>query len=304
MRLIFLGTPEFAIPTLAALLDAEHDVAVVYTQPPRPSGRGQRPRPSPVQCFAEARGIPVRTPTSLKSAEAQRAFAAVGADAAVVAAYGLILPHAILQAPRFGCLNVHPSLLPRWRGAAPIQRAILAGDRETGVTIMLVDEGLDSGPILLSRRVPITPTSTAAELHDRLAEIGGQLMVEALAGLAAGTLTPVSQREEAASYAAKLRPDEGELDWQRPAAELDRAVRALNPWPGTWFKHAGERIKVLAAELAAASGPPGTVLDDRLTVACGEGALRLTRLQRAGKAALRAEAFLRGYPIPPGSRLE
>ncbi len=298
-----MGSAEFAVPTLAAVLEAGHDVVSVYCQPPRPAGRGHRPRPSPVHAFAMERGLAVRTPATLRSADEQHAFAALAADAAVVAAYGLILPKAVLAAPRSGCFNVHASLLPRWRGAAPIQRAILAGDAETGVTIMQMDEGLDTGPILLSRRVPITQRTTAAELQDTLARIGAELMVSALDRIAAGTLEPVPQPETGATYAAKLGRDEGKLDWSQPAVALERQVRALNPWPGIWLEHDGERILVLEAEIAEGGGEPGTVLDDRLAVACGEGALRLVRVQRAGRAAMAAEAFLRGRPLPPGTRL-
>ncbi|TVR99967.1 MAG: methionyl-tRNA formyltransferase [Rhodospirillales bacterium] len=308
LRLVFLGTPAFAVPTLAALVDSAHDVLAVYAQPPRPAGRGQREQPSPVQAFAEARHLPVRTPRTLRAADAQRDFDALGADAAVVAAYGLILPQPVLDTPRLGCFNVHASLLPRWRGAAPIQRALLAGDAETGVTIMQVDAGLDTGPILMQEAVPITATTTAAELHDTLAALGARMMIEALQAVAAGRLSPRPQPAAGATYAAKLQRDEGRLDWSRPAQDLERAVRALNPWPGTWFEHGGERVRVLAATLAtldreAGSVPPGTVIDDRLTVACGAGGLRCLRLQRPGRAPLETEAFLRGYPLPPGSRL-
>ena len=305
MRLIFMGSPDFAVPTLAALLDAGHQIACVYSQPPRPAGRGQRQRKAPVHAFAETRGLAVRTPAKLKDPAEHLAFAALGADAAVVAAYGLILPVPILQAPVLGCINVHASLLPRWRGAAPIQRAILAGDAETGVTIMGVEKGLDAGPIILAGRLPITATTTATELHDGLSQLGAGLMVEALDGLASGRLVPTPQPEDGVTHAAKLGPDEGRLDWRRPAVELERAVRALNPWPGTWFDHDGGRIKVLAAEFAAEFGAaePGTVLDDFLAVACGAGALRPTRLQRPGKAPSDSAAFLRGYPISKGTRL-
>jgi methionyl-tRNA formyltransferase len=305
LRLAFMGTPDFAVPILTALLEAGHEIATVYCQPPRPSGRGHRTQPSPVQEFAAARGLPVRHPVSLRTPEAQAEFAALDPDAAVVAAYGLILPKPILAAPRLGCVNVHASLLPRWRGAAPIQRAILAGDAVTGVTIMQMDAGLDTGAMLLAESVPIGPDTTAGTLHDTLAALGSRLVVEALAGLAAGTLRPRKQPEAGVTYAAKLRRDEGRLDWRRPAVELERAVRALNPWPGTWFELAGERIKVLAAELAPESGgaTPGAVLDDRLVIACAEGALRPTLLQRAGRGAVDTEAFLRGFPVRAGDIL-
>ena len=309
LRLAFMGSPEFALPSLRALEAAGHEIAAVYTQPPRPAGRGQRERPCPVQAYAEARGWALHTPKTLKDGSASQAFAALGLDAAVVVAYGLILPKAVLVAPRLGCVNLHASLLPRWRGAAPIQRAILAGDAETGVTIMAVDEGLDTGPILLREAVPIAATATAADLHDRLAELGARLMVAALDGLAAGHIKARPQPAEGVTYAAKLKPGEGHLDWRRPAAELERAVRAFSPWPGASFEapgsRTGARVKVLAAEVVAGAPgtEPGTVIDARLTVACGEGALRLTRVQRAGKAALDADALLRGFPVAAGTRL-
>ncbi len=303
LRLVFMGSPDFALSVLGALIDAGHDIACVYAQPPRPAGRGQKEQPCPVHAFAQARGLPVRTPRTLKTAEAQDEFATLGADAAVVAAYGLILPRKVLEAPRLGCLNVHASLLPRWRGAAPIQRAILAGDAETGVTIMQMDEGLDTGPMLLSGRVPITPETTAASLHDALAELGAKLIVGALGALARGGLTAVPQPTEGVTLAPKLDRGEGRLDWRCEAVHLERAVRAFHPWPGAWFEHAGERVKVLAAEAVERGGEPGTVLDDRLTVACGAGALRLLRIQKAGKAAMDAAAFLRGNPVPAGTRL-
>lgn len=312
-----MGSPAFALPALRALLDAGHEVACVYTQPPRPAGRGHRLQRAPVHVLAEAEGLPVRTPASLKPPQEQDAFAALGVDAAIVAAYGLILPRPVLAATRFGCINIHSSLLPRWRGAAPIQRAILAGDSETGVTIMQMDEGLDTGPILLQSRVPITAETTATMLHDSLAALGAQLIVPALDGIAAGTLTATPQPSEGASYAAKLERGEGNLDWTRPAVALERAVRALNPWPGTYLQHRGERIKVLSAAVVDGSAAadretgPGVVLKGAgssisghaLTVACGEGALALVRLQRPGRAPVEAAEFLRGYPLTAGSRL-
>jgi methionyl-tRNA formyltransferase len=305
LRLAFMGTPDFAVPILAALIEAEHEIAAVYCQPPRPSGRGHRTQPSPVQEFAAARGLAVRHPVSLRTPEAQAELAALTLDAAVVAAYGLILPKPILMAPRLRCINVHASLLPRWRGAAPIQRAILAGDAVTGVTIMQMDEGLDTGAMLLAESVPIGPKTTAGALHDTLATLGSRLVVEALDRLAAGTLPPRPQPDEGVTYAAKLRREEGRLDWRRQAIELERAVRALNPWPGTWLEIAGERIKVLAAELAPgnAGAAPGTVRDDRLAIACAEGALRPTLLQRAGRGAVDTDAFLRGFPVRAGDIL-
>jgi methionyl-tRNA formyltransferase len=303
LRLAFMGTPEFAVPIFEALRAAGHEVVVVYSQPPRPAGRGHRPQASPVQRAAEKAEIPVYTPQRLDAGE-QEKFRALGLDAAVVAAYGLLLPKAVLAAPHLGCLNVHASLLPRWRGAAPIQRAILAGDIETGVTIMEMDEGLDTGPMLLQERVPIGPETTAATLHDQLAEVGAKLIVSALEGCAAGTLVARAQPTEGVTYAKKLGRDEGRLDWSKPAAELERRVRALNPAPGVWFEHAGQRVKVLAAAIVNNQGKsPGTVLDDALTIACDTGALRLLRLQRAGRAPVDAAAFLRGYPLPPNTQL-
>ena len=307
LRLAFLGTPDFALPCLEALAEAGHEIACVYSQPPRPAGRGHRPRPSPVQALAEARGWPVRHPATLEDPEDPAAFRALGLDAAVVVAYGLILPKPVLQAPQLGCLNLHASLLPRWRGAAPIQRAILAGDAETGVTIMQMDEGLDTGAMLLQEAVPIGPQTTAATLHDELALLGARMMVAVLDGLAGGHLTARPQPSENATYAAKLTREEGRLDWRAPAAELERRVRALTPWPGAYAELPGrkgaERVKVLAADVTEGGGDPGQVLDDRLTVACGDGALRLVTLQRAGKGAMPAEAFLRGFPLAPGTRL-
>ncbi|MCH2395263.1 methionyl-tRNA formyltransferase [Oceanibaculum sp.] len=303
LRLAFMGTPDFSVPALKALIDAGHEIAAVYSQPPRPAGRGQKLTPSPVHAYAEAHGIDVRTPKSLRNAEAQAAFAALNLDCAVVVAYGLILPKPILDAPRLGCVNIHASLLPRWRGAAPIQRAIQAGDAESGVSIMQMDEGLDTGPMLLSEAVPITPETTGQSLHDALSGLGGRMIVMALSGLAAGTLKPVAQPEAGVTYAAKLAKDEALLDWTKPAADLERQIRAFDPWPGSFFLHQGERLKVLKAELAAGSGTPGTVLDEALTVACGAGALRLLRVQRPGKAAMEADALLRGYPLPKGTIL-
>ncbi len=303
MKLVFMGTPDFAVPILESLIEAGHDVRAVYRQPPRPAGRGHKETPSPVHAFAAGRGITVRTPTSLKSAEEQDAFAALDADAAVVAAYGLILPRAVLAAPRLGCLNVHASLLPRWRGAAPIQRAMLAGDTETGVTIMQMDVGLDTGAMLLRESILLLPDATASWLHDMLAAMGARLIVAALDGLDEGRLTPVPQPGEGVTYAHKLDKNEGRIDWSRPAVELERQVRALNPWPGVWFDFGAERIKVLDAVLSPGTGAPGTVLDDRLTVACGRLALRPTRVQRAGKAPMTAGDMLRGHAIPKGTRL-
>ena len=310
LRLAFMGTPDFSVPTLAALIAAGHEIAAVYCQPPRPAGRGMAPRPSPVQAFAEARGLMVRHPASLRTPEAQAEFAALGLDAAVVVAYGLILPQAVLDAPRLGCFNVHASLLPRWRGAAPIQRAILAGDAETGVTIMQMEAGLDTGPMLKVGRLPIGPTTGASDLHDALSDLGAQLMVETLSDLVAGRVEPRVQPDEGVTYASKIGKDEGRIDWGRPAAEIDRLVRALGPAPGTWTEIAldgrpAERLKVLAVAPAEgrAGAAPGTVLDAALTIACGGGALRIVRAQRAGKAPQDAETLLRGWPVAAGTRL-
>ena len=300
MRLAFMGTPDFAVPSLLALAEAGHEIVAVYSQPPRPAGRGHKERPSPVQAAAEQRGWPVRTPRTLKSDEEQAAFRALGLDVAVVAAYGLILPKAILEAPLCGCLNVHASLLPRWRGAAPIQRAILAGDATSGITIMLMDEGLDTGAMMLQESLPITAETTGQSLHDDLAALGARLIVKALQG-GHGTAQP--QPEEGVTYADKLRREEARLDWQRDAGALERQVRAFFPWPGAYFEVNGERIKVLAAEVTEDSGPPGQVLDDSLTIACAEGALRPLRVQRAGKAPMETAALLRGFAIPPGTTL-
>ena len=300
LRLAFMGTPDFAVPVLDALAAAGHEIAAVYSQPPRPTGRGHKTQPSPVQARAEALGLPVRHPVSLKPDEEKSAFAALDLDAAVVAAYGLILPRAILEAPRLGCLNVHGSILPRWRGAAPIQRALMAGDTETGITIMQMDVGLDTGAMLLKGAVPIGPETTAQGLHDALAALGAELIVPALDGVAAGTLLPEPQPEAGVTYAAKLVREEGALDFREDAAVLDRKIRALNPWPGTWFEYQGERIKLLAARPEDGHGVPGTILDGDLAIACGTGVLRPTLLQRAGRAPVERRAFLNGTKIDPG----
>lgn len=301
MRLIFMGTPDFAVPALAALIDAGHDVVCVYSQPPRPAGRGHKEQPSPVQIYAQEHGIDVRYPVSLKTADAQAEFAALNADAAVVAAYGLILPKAVLDAPALGCLNIHASLLPRWRGAAPIQRAILAGDSETGVTIMQMDEGLDTGPMLATGKIPIGDKTTASDVHDALAALGGRLIVDVLS---ADLPAAVPQPEEGSTYAPKLDRAEGRIDWTDSAASLDLKIRALNPWPGVWCERDGARLRVLAATPVPGSGEPGTVIDAPLTVACGDGALRLDRVQRAGKSAMAADEYVRGNPLPAGTVLQ
>jgi methionyl-tRNA formyltransferase len=296
-----MGTPGFAATILEALIAAGHRLLAVYTQPPRPAGRGHRLQPSPVQLVAEGHDLTVRYPARLRDEEVQHPFAALGAEAAVVAAYGLILPRAMLEAPRLGCLNVHASLLPRWRGAAPVQRALLAGDSETGITIMQMEEGLDTGSILMQQALPIGPAATAAGLTDELAELGGRLIVAGLAELARGSLLPRPQPQQGVTYASKISREEGRLDWRCPAAELERRVRALD----AYFVHGSERIRGLAVAVLpdVSEKPSGTVLDDRLAIACGSGVLRLLRLQRPGRAPLDAVEFLRGYPIPPGTVL-
>ncbi|HEY9019495.1 MAG TPA: methionyl-tRNA formyltransferase [Paracoccaceae bacterium] len=301
MRLVFMGTPEFSVPVLDALVAAGHDIAAVYCQPPRPAGRGKKETPTPVHQRAAELGLPVRHPTSLKGAEAQADFAALNADVAVVVAYGLILPQAVLDAPRHGCLNIHASLLPRWRGAAPIHRAIMAGDAETGICIMQMDAGLDTGPVLLRAATPIGPAETTGQLHDRLSRMGARLIVEALSRL--GDLAPEAQPADGVTYASKIDKAEAAIDWSRPALEVDRLIRGLSPFPGAWTLHDGQRIKLLASRLAQGTGAPGTVLDDALTVACGTGAVQLLRLQRAGRGAQDAAEFLRGMPLSKGTQL-
>ena len=295
-----MGTPAFAVPTLDALVEAGHDIAAVYTQPPRPAQRGQRELPSPVQRRADTLGLPLRAPLNFKDAAARDAWASLDLDAGIVTAYGLILPQALLDAPRRGCLNVHASLLPRWRGAAPVQRAILAGDGETGVTIMRMERGLDTGPMLLSEATPVGG-KTAGELTIELGRLGAQLIVEALARLDA--LTPQQQPEADVTYAAKLDKTEARLDLTRPAVELERAVRAFNPVPGAYVEISGERLKLLAASVVDGSGSPGTVLDTQLTLACGIGALRPTLVQRAGKPPMSAAALLNGWSVAVGTRV-
>jgi len=308
--LVYMGTPAFAATILVALIEAGYRILAVYTQPPRPAGRGHRPQPSPVQLLAAQHRITLRSPVSLRTPEAQAAFAELGAEAAVVAAYGLILPRSILRAPRLGCLNVHASLLPRWRGAAPIQRALLAGDTVTGITIMQMEEGLDTGPILMQQAVPIAPGTTAAGLSGELAVLGGRLILAALDSIADGTLVARPQPQECVTYARKIEREDGRLDWRQTAASLERQVRALDPWPGVYFESpgrrgGGERVRVLAAiVLPGESGSAaGTVLDDKLSIACGEGTFRPLRLQRPGRAPLDAAAFLRGFPIAAGTVL-
>jgi methionyl-tRNA formyltransferase len=300
MRIIFMGTPDFAVPALRALHQAGHEIACVYTQPPRPAGRGKKLLPSPVQAEAERLALPVRTPLSLREPEMQAEFAAIRADVAVVAAYGLILPRPVLKAPRHGCLNIHASLLPRWRGAAPIQRAVMAGDAETGITIMQMDTGLDTGPMLHQVRVPIA-RKTTGELLEELAELGAAAMVQVLADLPA--FPPQAQDEREATYAPKIDKAEAKIDWRADAVVIERLVRGLAPFPGAWFMLGGERVKLLLAEPVEASGPPGTVLDEDFTIACGSGALRPLRLQRAGRPAMARAEFLRGRPVASGTLL-
>ena len=309
MRLAFMGSPAFSVPALHALLDAGHDVVAVYCQPPRPAGRGQRTTPCPVQAAADSLGIEVRHPVRLRrDTAAHEAFAALRLDAAVVAAYGLLLPQAMLDAPARGCLNIHASLLPRHRGASPIQSAILAGDAESGVTIMRMEAGLDTGPMLLAEATPIGPDTTASQLHDRLSGIGARLIVRALAE----DPVAVAQDDALATYAPKLTREDGRIDWTRDAAALDRQVRALNPWPGTFTtvpspsREGFDTVLKACAALPAGRHPealPGTIVDDQLTVACGQDALRLTRVQWPGRAAMDASDFLRGHKLPPGTRL-
>jgi methionyl-tRNA formyltransferase len=303
MRIIFMGTPDFAVPCLEALVAAGHDICSVYCQPARPAGRGKGLSLSPVQRRAEAYGIDVMTPVSLKDPQIQAEFTAFGTDIAVVAAYGLILPRAILNAPRLGCINVHGSILPRWRGAAPVQRAILAGDKETGVTIMDMDVGLDTGAMRAKARTPIED-KTAGMLTEELAELGANLMVEVLA--APENYAPVPQPEAGVTYADKIDKSEARLDFLISAPQVERQIRAFAPAPGAFFEHKGERFRILAAEIChpdEGGGDVGVVLDDRLTIACNPGAIRPTRIQRAGKAAMAAAELLRGFPIPPGTRL-
>jgi methionyl-tRNA formyltransferase len=299
MKLAFMGSPDFAVPALTALVAAGHEVAAVYAQPPKPAGRGQRETPCPVHKAALEMGLPVRTPARLKNNdEEQKYFQALGLDAAVVAAYGLILPTPFLAAPKRGCLNIHGSLLPRWRGAAPIQAAILAGDAETGITIMQMDAGLDTGDMLLKESTPIFPTDTAADLHDRLAEIGARLILRVLAN----PPQPLPQAANLVTYAPKLSRENARLDFTKPAAELERQIRAYHPWPGSLALLGEVVLKFISAELVDGEGIPGEILDDRLTIACGQGALRPTRLQRAGKAAMNTADFLRGFTLPANAR--
>lgn len=299
-RIAFMGTPDFAAQILETLLKAQYNVVAVFSQPPRPVGRGYKISPSPVQELAQIHKIPVFTPESLKTEETQAHWESLDLDVAIVAAYGLILPKPILETPRWGCLNVHASLLPRWRGAAPIQRAILSGDRYTGVTIMKMDRGLDTGDILLMKKTPISPTMTTPQLQEIISHLGAEALLEALPPYLSGTLQPIPQPQEGITYAEKLLKIEGQLDWRLPASLLERKIRALNPWPGTWFEIGNDRIKVLEARIVPLPSPqsPGTILDDQLTISCSEDALQLLLVQKVGKAPLQADAFLRGYELP------
>jgi len=304
LRLIFMGTPGFSLPALTELVACGYDIAAVYTRAPKPAGRrGLDLQPTPVEREARRLTVPVLTPATLKTPKAQATFRSHGADAAVVVAYGLLLPKPILEAMPLGCFNIHASLLPRWRGAAPINRAIMAGDAESGVTIMRMDEGLDTGPAAMVDRVPIDADMTAGELHDVLARIGAKLMPRALGALERGTIAFKPQGEAGVTYADKISKNETRIDWSKPAKPVHDHIRGLSPFPGAWFETENTRVKVLRTTLAQGFGAPGTVLDDQLTVACGEGAVRLLELQRAGRQAMKAEEFLRGTPMKQGSRL-
>jgi methionyl-tRNA formyltransferase len=307
MRIAFLGTPDFAVAALDALVAAGHEVACVYSQPPAPRGRGQDLKPSPVHAYAQARGIPVRTPASMRDPAEIEAFAALNLDAGVVVAFGQILPAAVLEAPRKGCFNLHASLLPRWRGAAPIQRAIMAGDRMTGVEVMRMTEGLDEGPVLASETVRIDALETAGTLHDRLAQVGAALLARTLFAVERGEAVATPQAEDGATYARKIRAKEARIRWDKPAAEVDRKIRGLSPFPGAWFELPTDkgpvRVKALLSRPEEADGPAGEVLDEALLVACGQGAVRLLRVQREGRGPQEAEAFLRGRPVAAGTKL-
>ncbi len=302
MRIIFMGTPDFSVPVLDALVSAGHEVVCVYTQPPRPAGRGKKLRPSPVQLHAESLGLMVRYPLNFKDKSDQQAFSNLNAELAIVVAYGLILPQAILDAPTRGCINIHASLLPRWRGAAPIQRAIMAGDAKTGVCIMQMAAGLDTGPVLTRATTPITQDDTSHSLHNRLANMGAELIVNTLENL--DCLTPAPQPADGVTYAAKIAKSEAKIDWQKPATEIDRLIRAISPFPGAWFTLNGIRIKALLCSVVDTQGPTGTTLDSALTIACKIGAVRLLRVQKAGKAPQNTDDFLRGNEAPRGTTLE
>jgi len=297
-----MGTPDFAVPTLAELIAQGHDVACVYSQPPRPKGRGMALEPGPVHAFAERAKLPVRTPLALKGADEQAEFAALELDAAIVVAYGLLLPKAILDAPRLGCFNLHGSLLPRWRGAAPIQRAVMAGDAETGVMVMRMEEGLDTGPVLMAERVPVR-RKTSGELSAELSRLGADLMVRSLSALERGAVTPQPQSEQGVTYAKKISKEEARIDWSKSAVEIDCLIRGLAPMPGAFTEVKGERLKILYAMPVRDRGEAGEVISDDLTVACGEGALKLLKVQRAGKGVMEARELLKGFALPPGTKL-
>ena len=301
LRLAFMGTPDFAVPTLAELIAQGHDIAAVYSQPPRPKGRGMALEPGPVHAFAERAKLPVRTPLSLKSEEEQAAFAALELDAAIVVAYGLLLPRPILEAPMLGCFNLHGSLLPRWRGAAPIQRAVMAGDAQTGVMVMRMDEGLDTGPVLMAERVPVG-RKTSGELSAELSRLGADLMVRALGALERGAVAPQPQATDGITYAKKISKEEARIDWSKSAAEIDCLIRGLAPSPGAFTEVKGERLKILYAMPVKDRGDAGEVITDDLTVACGEGALKLLKVQRAGKGVMEARELLKGFALPPGTK--
>ncbi|HSP50722.1 MAG TPA: methionyl-tRNA formyltransferase [Pseudolabrys sp.] len=303
MRLIFMGTPDFAVPTLLELAAAGHEIVDIYTRAPKPAGRGMELQPSPVEREARRLGLRVATPATIKSAEAEAAFRAHSADAAVVAAYGLILPKAILQAPRLGCFNVHASLLPRWRGAAPINRAIMAGDTQSGVTIMQMDEGLDTGAMAMAERVAIGPDMTAGDLHDALARLGADLMLRVIAAAERGSLSLTPQPEAGVTYATKISKDETRIDWTKPWNQVHDHIRGLSPFPGAWFEVGGVRVKALRSTRGEGRGAPGTLLDDRLTITCGDGAVQLIQVQRAGRQPMAVEEFLRGTPVKRGMRI-
>jgi len=302
LRLAFMGTPDFAVPTLAELIAQGHEIVAVYSQPPRPKGRGMALEPGPVHKFADNAKLPVRTPLSLKSAEEQEAFAALDLDVAIVVAYGLLLPKAILDAPQLGCFNLHGSLLPRWRGAAPIQRAVMAGDAETGVMVMRMNEGLDTGPVLMAERVAVG-RKTSGDLTAELSRLGADLMARALGALERGAVVPRPQVEDGVTYAKKISKEEARIDWSKSAHEIDCHIRGLSPFPGAWTEASGERLKILYAEPVDGQGKPGMLLDDALTVACAGGALRLQKVQRAGKAAMSAADLLKGFALPRGTQL-
>ena len=307
LRLIFMGTPDFSVPTLLELVARGHEIAAVYTRAPKPGGRGMKLQATSVEVEARRLGIPVATPKTLKTPEALQEFRAHEADAAVVVAYGMILPQAILDAPKLGCYNLHASLLPRWRGAAPINRAIMAGDAESGVMVMKMDVGLDTGDVAMAERLAITDAMTASDLHDALSRLGADLMVRAMAALERGALQLRKQGEQGVTYAAKIEKAEARIDWNKSARDVLRHIHGLSPFPGAWSEIAGEgdsaRVKILRCELAKGSGAPGSVLDDQLTIACGDGAIRIVELQRAGKAPMKAAEFLRGTPLRPPARL-